>query len=838
MTRFAATIAASVLFLTMAFGIATLAQKALGQIKSLNIADSNNPQWNLAQTEVEFLAFYSILVKINAGETAELPALRRWFDIFYSRMDTVSGGPIFQQLSKRPKLERCFESVALFLDKTAVLMDGQDTTLLSTIPDIAIEAEAIRAKVRDISNEGASVFSALSDQRRRSVSEILSNIFALTIALTLALIFGMFWLRRLNKFRRAQTAEVQQTRDRLQAMLNTSLDAILVVNRASICLEYNGAAAKIFGYTRAEVLGKNLAKLIIPPEVLEKHQEQMRQHLEQGSGSISGRLQIEARRKSGQVFPLEISIAKIMSREGEIFVSYMRDISDRREAEEKLTKARDDALAGERAKARFIAVMSHEMRTPLNGLLGSLDLLQSTPLDPKQAQFADMMQLSGRMLLHHVNDVLDISRLEGGSLATDFAPFDFEELVSAVLESQIAVARAKGLELSQINTSPTIGTINGSAIALRQVLLNLVSNAIKFTENGSVTVMAERLPDHQLRIIVRDTGVGIAAVDQTRIFDDFVTLDSSFGRKANGTGLGLGIARRVALAMGGTLSLQSIPNLGSSFWLDIPFIPAKKVKVEAKPPKQIHPKTKPAQMRILVIEDNHINRFILCEMLRAAGHIVTEAQDGLAGLEFANEQRFDMIFMDISMPKLDGIAATLRLRAGNGASANSPVIALTAHALDADRDLFLASGMNAVLIKPLDRKQLLAILQNPSAQMPLPKTQPILRDITLHNESLEDLVAVLGKKKMSSLLTRFLAEGDAALVQITQAFEIGDLAAARCAIHTFAGSSATFGAASLQQILAGMETDLDLGRTSSARAALPRLSVIWPQTRAEIAAWL
>jgi PAS domain S-box-containing protein len=667
------------------------------------------------------------------------------------------------------------------------------------------------------------------------------RIASLTVGLVVMLTLGVFWLTRLYRFGRMQTLETQQTRDRLQAMLNTSLDAVLVVDREGRFIEFNGAATEIFGYSKDEALGRDMTELIFPKHLIDAHLRGMRHHLETGESRLlgSGRVQVEARRKSGQIFPVELSIEKTMSPQGEIFVSYLRDISDRREAEEKLLKARDEALSSEQAKSRFIAVMSHEMRTPLNGLLGSLDLLKSTQLSDKQNQLTEMMQSSGQLLLHHVNDVLDISRLEGGNLANDQSPLDLDALIDEIVESQSALSTTKGLDLRYDRAEPNIGFVITSAIGLRQILLNLVNNAIKFTEKGSVTVKAFVVNDgKKLRLSVKDTGAGILPADQARIFDDFVTLDSSFGRKADGTGLGLGIARRLVQAIGGEIGVESQPRQGSSFWLEIPYRPTSNPKIlsmsAGKTPLPVKKKSMRA-MDILIVEDNQINRFILREMLQGDGHRVTEAHDGLAGLDLAGKRKFDVIFMDISMPRLDGIAATVRLRAGNGASCNVPIIALTAHASDEDRALFLASGMNAVLTKPLNRTamfDIVAKVRKPSKSRK--EVHAMAQDIPetpLFNAAFDDLLEVLGPKKVTDLAKRYLQEGEAALPRIAHCFETSDHVAAQGLIHSFAGSCATFGALGLQTLLAGMETDLKQGRIESARAALPRLGLIWSKTK-------
>lgn len=839
--RSLALVTAGTLFLALTVGIVTLANQAFREVITLNIAKSDNLQWTLAQTEVEFLSFYNELVRIDAGLSDDLPALRRWFDIFYSRINTIQSSRVYGQLTESARLIPAFDSMRRFLDETARFIDGSDADLMRAVPDIIEQAAQLRPELRSVSLEGIRVFSQLSDNRRESVADTMVRIASLTASLIVLLLLAVFWLSRLYRFGYRQTLETQQTRDRLQAMLKTSLDAVLVVDRHGKFVEFSGSASEIFGYSADEAVGQEMTKLIFPDHLIDAHNKGMKHHLETGQEKLigAGRVQVQARRKSGEIFPVELSIAKTMSPQGEIFVSYLRDISDRLEAEEKLLAARDEALAGERAKSRFIAVMSHEMRTPLNGLLGSLDLLKTTPLSAKQAELAEMMQSSGFLLLHHVNDVLDISKLEHGKVAHKVTELDLDALIDEVLESQSALAKNKGLTLDYAGGG--IGTVVASAIGLRQILLNLVNNAIKFTEMGGVTVETTLdVSTKMLRLSVSDTGPGISAEDQSRIFEDFVTLDSSFGRTADGTGLGLGIARRLVQALGGTITVDSKLGKGARFCVQIPHVPAPQIRKRKKPaPAPSLPAQPLTPKNILVVEDNHINRFVLREMLKAAGHSVTEAHDGLAGLEIAAKQKFDVILMDISMPRLDGIAATVRLRASNGPNATAPIIALTAHALPEDRTLFLASGMNEVLTKPIDQDRIAKVLHKTTVPAPQKRAKKMHKPQTapqIFNDTLDELIAALGRQKVEDLMQRFLIEGDANFSRIGALFDASDFPAAQSSIHSFAGSCATFGAAAMHELLAGMESDLKQNRADSARAALPRLGLLWSATQKDLAA--
>lgn len=885
--RIAAVVISGLLFVILTFSITTLARQALEQMRQLNTANSDNLQWTLSQAEVEFLQLTNAVIIAQNNPSDDLTGLRRWFNIFYSRINIISNGPIYGSLAIDPAMVTEFDRINAFLRKTIPLIDGPDDVLRANLPKINDMADDLHADVRNISLVGIRVFSKTSDTRRFSVSETMERIALLTVGLILLLLLALFFLSRTYRVTRRQALENLATRERLQAMLNTSLDAVLVIDRKGKFVEFNGAATEIFGYAETEAVGQDMAKLVFADDMVDANNEALRRHLSKDTEKAigSGRVQLQAKRKSGQDFPVELSVARTMSPEGEIFVSYVRDISDRIKAEERLTKARDDALAGERAKARFMAVMSHEMRTPLNGLLGSLDLLKRTQLSEKQNEFAEVMQKSGEMLLHHVNDVLDIARLESGRMVGDHVAVNLDSLIQDVLESQLALAHNKGLDLFYRPESGKVGNIMSSAIGLRQVLLNLVSNAIKFTAKGVIEVQASIIDlsvgeggEKRLSLRVRDTGIGIAPADQGRVFDDFVTLDSSFGRRADGTGLGLGIARRIVQSMNGEIGLVSEPKLGSTFWIDLPYVPARVPRneadgkpavrnVSAKVQKNVLKTPKMAAgLDVLVVEDNQINRFILREMLTSEGHRVSEAVNGLEGVSMGQERRYDLIFMDISMPVLDGIAATVRLRAGTGPCANAPIVALTAHALPDDRALFLASGMNAVLNKPIDRGMLLHALEeltsapqpatSPAAspvaisapakpkraaapRKPKPKAEPApnmpaLPPI-LRQSILDGLMEALGSDKVGKLIQRYLEEGDSAVVQSEGLLADGQAQQAQAVLHSFAGASATFGAAALQAHLAQMETDLKMGQLPNAVQRHPDLVMLWAKTRAELA---
>lgn len=496
------------------------------------------------------------------------------------------------------------------------------------------------------------------------------------------------------------------------------------------------------------------------------------------------------------------------------------------------------------------------MRTPLNGLLGTMELLRATRLDSRQSELLEMMQTSGRLLLHHVNSVLDLSRAESGAVGQDRVPFSLEEVVAEVIANQQGLAEAAGNRLMVVAVSGPAGRVLGDPVSLRQILLNLVGNAVKFTRQGRISVEIEagidRSPDGtpvtELRVI--DTGIGIAEADLARIFDDFVTLDTGYRRQAGGTGLGLGIARRLVEAMGGAMGVESEPGSGSLFWVRLPLPPAPDAPAPLPPQPADAPDRAPAPRRVLLVEDNEINRFVARSLLEEAGHAVTEAAHGAEGVARAAAQPFDVILMDISMPQLDGVEATRAIRAGGGASAGARIVALTAHAPPAEMAAFRAAGIDACLEKPVTRSLLDRALRAGGDDWPGQAEAPSRpappgtgRDAAggavapplLDRAQMADFVALLGAGQAETLIRRFLADAEAAVVRI--AAPLGDEAGRRAAgqlCHRLAGSAATFGALRLRQTLLWIEAALNRGAPAERlRAGLPDL---WRRTRAEILA--
>ncbi|MBD3788099.1 MAG: PAS domain S-box protein, partial [Sphingomonadales bacterium] len=468
-----------------------------------------------------------------------------------------------------PDVASAVERITRFTTQTAAIVDRGPEALRAALPALRLSTAARAEHVRTVSLQGLREFTEEAKLQRERVFLALVRLALLTTALLGVLTAGLIALWWLWRFGMRQARSLRAAKARLEAVIGTALDAVIVIDQDGRVTEFNPASERIFGYQRDEAIGRRLADLIVPRAQAAAHERGFRRYLETGEARIVGRglISLEARRRDGSKFPVELSVSTTRIGKRQVFVSYLRDITDRVSAERELIEARDRAMQGERAKAAFVAVMSHEMRTPLNGLLGTLDLLRETPLNTEQGRFVQAMEQAGQILLQHVNDVLDVERLDAGKLSFQRTAFDPAALAAQLIEAQRDAAAARGnrMELETLGALP--GALEGDPIRIRQVLLNLIGNAVKFTTQGLVRVEIEyHAAAAELEFRVIDTGVGISPEDAERIFEDFVTLDPAQSREHTGSGLGLGIARRIIQAMGGRIGVESEPNEGSVFW--------------------------------------------------------------------------------------------------------------------------------------------------------------------------------------------------------------------------------------------------------------------------------
>jgi signal transduction histidine kinase/ActR/RegA family two-component response regulator len=386
-----------------------------------------------------------------------------------------------------------------------------------------------------------------------------------------------------------------------------------------------------------------------------------------------------------------------------------------RERTAALAGATGRAEAASRAKSQFLANMSHEIRTPMNGVIGMAELLSATALDASQREVTETIRSSGQILLAIINDVLDLSTIESGQLTLDKAPFAFGSVLSQAVKVVSPAASAKGLRLD-VDADPSIPAhVVGDGLRLGQVLVNLLSNAVKFTDAGRVTLATRRVPATAttpavIRIEVRDSGIGIEPERLSRLFQPFEQGDASMSRRFGGTGLGLAISKRLVELMDGRLWGESRPGVGSTFGLELPLRAAETPSAPARPAQAVVAPEKPSgTLRLLIAEDNPVNQRVASRMLQRLGYQADVVENGQLAVDAVERQAYDVIFMDVQMPELDGLEATRRIKARPG---GTPwIIALTAHALEDDRKQCLAAGMNDFLSKPVQLKELTAALE-------------------------------------------------------------------------------------------------------------------------------
>jgi len=398
--------------------------------------------------------------------------------------------------------------------------------------------------------------------------------------------------------------------------------------------------------------------------------------------------------------------------EGEVtaLIGVVQDITARKKIEAELIAAMEMANAASAAKSRFLATMSHEVRTPLNGVLGMNGLLLRTPLNEVQRHYAETIRRSGEALLVILNDILDMSKLEAGRMKLELAPFDPANLIGEVVALLGARAAEKGISLTAAPEARGLPQLVGDPGRLRQVLYNLIGNAIKFTEQGSVEVRSSRsaLADDrcELTLAVRDTGIGIEPEAIPALFERFTQADSSTSRRFGGSGLGLAICRQLVALMDGRIEVDSRPGEGSEFRVILPL-------ALASPPPQQAAKAEPAPaplsgapLRILIAEDNQVNQLVIKAMLAKMGHFSDVVADGLEAVRAVQAARYDLVLMDIEMPDMDGEEATRAIRSLPGAESRIPIVAMTANVLREHRDAYLKAGMNDHIAKPIEWQRL------------------------------------------------------------------------------------------------------------------------------------
>ena len=472
-------------------------------------------------------------------------------------------------------------------------------------------------------------------------------------------------------------------------------------------LEINEAYERIFNVKREEILGKKYSELFSndDPEIFKRR---MAQFGEVASTGVELVLPIYYSEWSKLWFSV-----KLYSPEPGFFVSIITDMTERIREESELLLAKDKAEAANQAKSEFLANMSHEIRTPINGMVGMIDLTLLANLECEQRENLEIAKDCADTLLKIINDILDFSKIEAGKLVIETIGFNIQELMNTTIKAHSQLALKKKLKLSCDLPESLPQSLQGDPNRLKQILNNLLNNALKFTENGGVILSVQQramtAETIELRFSITDTGIGISKQEQTKLFRNFSQVDGSITRKYGGTGLGLVISKQLVQMMGGTIKVESQKGKGSTFSFTLTFMLSEELSYPTQETFKFSNALKP--LRILIVEDDKVNLMVLALMLKEKGHFIESASNGLEALSLHAKNQYDVIFMDIQMPVMDGIEATVKIREREGKSRYTPIIALTAYALIGDREKFLSYGLDEYIPKPIKMDELFQLLE-------------------------------------------------------------------------------------------------------------------------------
>ena len=509
---------------------------------------------------------------------------------------------------------------------------------------------------------------------------------------------------------KAEQEKTQVDLDILKLSCDHAAEGLVLINAKREITYANAAMTRIFGYSHSEFIGCDVFNFI--------SEEDQALDLEATYKLLDGSIKRDIREKTGickdgtlKAVSIALSILPKKKNQPITLVAHVRDVSEARATREALKDALSEATVATKLKSEFLANMSHEIRTPLNGVLGMAQVLANSKLTQEQAEHLSVIQESGHNLMVLLNDILDLSKIEAGKLEVSPIEADIRHKLGRVMKVHEAAANAKGLGFQFVVDPNVPSRLEFDPVRLRQCIDNVVSNAIKFTRKGEIIVAVMSKPSsagsHKVTIHISDTGPGIAPEQQDAVFKVFQQEDGSITRSHGGSGLGLAITRQLTNLMGGDVSLKSQPGVGSIFTLTLECVVHEDVGVPdilSPNPNSSQPNTENAltRKRVLVVDDNSVNRQVARSLLEAQGMIGSEAENGVEALEQLAKDPFDIVLLDIHMPVMDGVRTIQRIRRLDSDLAHIPVIALTADAMTGDREKYLSMGMTGYVSKPID----------------------------------------------------------------------------------------------------------------------------------------
>jgi PAS domain S-box-containing protein len=640
-------------------------------------------------------------------------------------------------------------------------------------------------------------------------------------------------------------AEAAQLQERLKAnLVDSSLDAIVTITGEGKVIDFSRSAETLFGWGKDEILGQKMEEFLIPEELRQAHQRGMAHFLATGEGPLIGqRVETKAVHRSGRVLAVELALTAVWVNNDVFVTAAIRDITVRKRREQELVEARAQAEDASLAKSRFLSYMSHEIRSPLNAVLGSLALIRERGnIQPEEHYYLDLAQESGDSLLKVVNEVLDFSKIEAGHVQFEKTPCSLPDLIQSVQAAILAKGIKPQVEMLTEVPRTLPATLLLDRDHLRQVLTILLDNAYKFTEEGSVAVVVaiNEIPvpskEGYLSISVTDTGPGVPPALVDTIFSEFeqtdATRDSGFG----GTGLGLAIAKRLIAGMGGRIELESELGAGSVFRVEVPF---EACSSPLPLPENKHQQTDLPRSgaRVLLVDDVEANRIIGAELLNHRGFSVDVAQDGLKAVQLAGQTPYDVILMDIRMPGLNGLEATQRIRQSCGLNAGTPIIALTANAEKSEIQRCLQGGMDGFVSKPFNIDKLSTTIAEALSDK-VTEVQNVdntpTQDDDQHPLLSDDVIKQLSRdtsaENLPMMISVFINEIKKRLQYIDIACNKQDELEIREQAHALKSCAGTFGGLKLQEAARELEDLASRSNACSEALALERVTEIAKDT--------
>jgi PAS domain S-box-containing protein len=700
-----------------------------------------------------------------------------------------------------------------------------------------------------------------------SLAPLRSTVLGIVVLLGQVLLAGLVLMARSQHRQREAERELAEREESTRTILDAAADAFVSIDVDGTVTSWSAQSEALFGWRVEQALGRPLVDLIAAPGVRDRFIDAVRRLGDpERQGSLLGqRVELAARHRDGRRFPVELVVWRSVTGGRVSFNSFIHDISSRKRHEAQLASARDEAVEAARVKTEFLAVMSHELRTPLNGVMGMTSLLLSTDLTGRQLEYAETVRSSADALLHLLNDILDLSKVEADRMELEEVDFDLRPVVRDIVHLLAVSAREKGLAL-EADIDPDVPLdLRGDPARLRQVLLNLVGNAVKFTSTGSVHlhVSLDREapsgtgPGITLRFAVTDTGIGIPAEARERLFEPFSQADASTTRRFGGTGLGLAISKSLVELFGGTIGVDSAAGAGATFWFTARFDAGTPVEPVSVEPAAQELRRRAAPGLVLVVDDNATNQRIAVRMLETLGHRADVAASGVEAVEACARVPYDLVLMDCRMPIMDGYEATVAIREAEGERRRTPIVAMTASAMAEDRQRCLRVGMDDYVSKPVRLAEVAAKVDHWMPEVPVrvvraPSVpalhlgaapgpvavvgQPVPLDGPVLDEDVVAGLRGLGQDFLDQLVPIFVGGAPARLDDIVRAVRAGDATALREAAHVLRGSAGNLGGARVATVCGRLEDAAAAGSWDRSAADLLALEVELPALLSSVSA--